>query len=421
MVGRIPRTSVWLVAGLLLLLGCGGGAGSSGPTGDPPPLALGDPIRGLSAAELAAFERGRIVFSRRFAPSKGLGPFYNATSCASCHSTPIPGGSSRLYRNFYLAVWGPPAQQEPIPPFLGAVVPAYGTGDQHTTATFSLAGGRPNIPATFSGWPVVSAQRNAIPIFGTGLFEFVSDATILENADGDDADGDGVSGRFNTDFGAIGRFGVKAQSHNVERFTRGPLQNQMGITSDPLAMPSAAIGAGLRTHPQVSADPDEPTIDHDGVPDPEISRGDLSDLIAFTRFLAPPQKQPFDDAARRGEATFEAVGCTLCHVPSLPSSRGPVEAYTDLLLHDMGPELADGISMGEAQSTAGDEYTTENEYRTQPLWGVSMHGPWLHDGRAATLREAVELHAGEAEAIRDAFLALPPAEQADLLRFLELL
>ena len=135
----------------------------------------------------------------------------------------------------------------------------------------------------------------------------------------------------------------------------------------------------------------------------------------------PPQKQPFDDAARRGEMTFEAIGCARCHIPSLPSSRGAVDAYTDLLLHDMGPDLADGISMGEAQRSATEIATTENEWRTQPLWGVSLHGPWLHDGRAETLRDAVELHGGEAEEIRDAFLALPVGEQANLLRFLELL
>ena len=177
------------------------------------------------------------------------------------------------------------------------------------------------MPETYGGWPVVTAQRNAIPLFGTGLFEFVSDATIVANADPDDADGDGISGRYNTDFGDIGRFGVKAQSHNVERFTRGPLQNQMGITTDPFEGTGGA-GSGLRVQPQVSTDPDEPTIDHDGVDDPEIGRDDLGDLIAFTRFLAPPEPQPFDDAARRGEATFDAIGCVRCHVPALPSSRG---------------------------------------------------------------------------------------------------
>ena len=87
----------------------------------------------------------------------------------------------------------------------------------------------------------------------------------------------------------------------------------------------------------------------------------------------------------------------------------------------MGPELADGISMGEPQRTSGQSPTTDNEFRTQPLWGVSLHGPWLHDGRAETLREAIELHGGEAAEVRDAFLDLTAMEQADLLHFLELL
>jgi CxxC motif-containing protein (DUF1111 family) len=421
----LPKSTAAVLLVLLVLpaalAGCGGGGSAQqAPPEDLPPLALGDPIRGLSAAERAAFERGRVLFEKRFRPSEGLGPFYNATSCASCHSTPVTGGSSRLYRNFRLAVWGPPVQQENLPPFVGPVVPAYGTGEDHMTATFSLTGGRSVVPETYGGESVVTAQRNAIQLFGTGLFEFVSDATIVANADPDDTNGDGISGRYNTDFGDIGRFGVKAQAHNVERFTRGPLQNQMGVTSDPFQGTGGA-GSGLRVQPQVSADPDEPTIDNDGVDDPEIGRGDLGDLIAFSRFLAPPAPQPFDDAARRGEATFDAIGCVRCHIPTLPSSRGTLAAYTDLLLHDMGPDLADGISMGEAQRTPTQSHTTESEWRTQPLWGVSMHGPWLHDGRAATLRDAVELHAGEAEAIRDAFLALTPSEQADLLRFLELL
>ena len=99
-------------------------------------------------------------------------------------------------------------------------------------------------------------------------------------------------------------------------------------------------------------------------------------------------------------------------MPSLPSSRGPVNAYTDLLIHYMGEELADRIKMGL-------NGTTSLEFRTQPLWGVSMHAPFLHDGRAKTLVQAIEAHGGEAEAFRDAFVALPQTDKDAIIAFLE--
>lgn len=415
------RTRSLSALALVALLGC---ADDSGGTAAPVAVggaakALGDPIDGLTASERAAFDRGRLVFERRFTPTSGLGPFYNATSCASCHSVPVIGGSAPLYRNFYLALYGTPPLQGALPPFLGPVVPAYGTGSAHASATFSLTGGRTPIPDDYFGLPVTVAQRNALPIFGTGLFEFVSNATILANADPNDADGDGISGRFNTDNGAVGRFGVKAQSNNVELFTRAPLQNQMGVTTNPFLGTGGTVSVGAPAAVQVSANPNLPTTDNDGVPDPELGHDDLGDLIAFTRFLAPPARKPFDAAARRGEDHFSALRCDACHVPSLSSSRGPVEAYTDLLLHDMGLELADGLSFGVPQPSTIAAFTTEREFRTQPLWGVSLHAPFLHDGRAETLDDAIRMHGGEAEAIRDAYLALTPAQRADVITFLE--
>jgi len=163
-----------------------------------------------------------------------------------------------------------------------------------------------------------------------------------------------------------------------------------------------------------------PTTDLDSEPDPEISARDLGDLIAFTRFLAPPQPiQPFSPEAQRGEELFASVGCVKCHVPELSSSRGPVRAYTDLLLHDLGPDLADGLGFGMPQVASLAPPTSAGEFRTQPLWGVSLSGPFLHDGRAETLREAIELHGGEAQASTERFAARTPGEQADLIAFLE--
>lgn len=405
-----------LMAGLGLASSCGSGGGGGGSVNPGTRTPPGGPLAGLTADERAAFERGRELFLRRFKPSAGLGPFYNATSCESCHSTPTVGGSAQVYRNFYLAMWNDAGTNVPLPGLPSAVVPAFGNTDD-----FSLVEGRMRIPPDVNGSVPIVAQRNALPIFGTGLFEFVSDATILASTDPEDDDGDGISGRFNTDNGSVGRFGVKAQSNNVELFTRAPLRNQLGITTDPFLGSGGIVSYGHMLLPQVSTDPNNPTTDNDDVPDPELDRDSLGDLIAFTRFLAPPEPiTPFSAAATRGEARFETLGCTKCHLPELPTSRfGPARAFTDLLLHEMGEDLADNLAFGRPQTSTLSLPNTSKEFRTQPLWGVSLSGPFLHDGRAETLQEAIELHGGEALASRDAFLALDAASRADVIEFLE--
>src|SRR5262249_12826273 len=153
------------------------------------------------------------------------------------------------------------------------------------------------------------------------------------------------------------------QSNNIELFTRAPLMNQLGITSDPFDGSGGIVGLG---RPQVSSDPDAPTVDSDGHADPEIDRHDLGDLIAFTRFLAPPEPQPLDTRARQGAALFAEIGCAKCHVPELPTTRfGPIHPYTDLLLHDLGPDLADGLGFGVPQIASLAPPTSASEFRTQ--------------------------------------------------------
>lgn len=377
---------------------------------------LGGPVAGLTQGELDAFERGRVVFERRFTPGTGLGPLYNATSCASCHSTPVKGGSAQLYRNFYVAHYQPAENtQLPLPGLPSLVIPAFGE-----SPSFSLDDGRFVIPEEVGfGWPVIVAQRNAPPMFGVGLFEFVSNATIMANADPEDLNADGISGRFNNESVGLGRFGWKAQVNNLESFTRAPLFNQMGITTQPFLGSGATVSLAA---PQGGSDPNSSNFDSDGVQDPEISYQDLGDLIAFARFLAPPERvRPASDAAVSGEALFDTVGCTKCHVPTLTSSRGPLHAYTDLLIHDMGPGLADGIFQGSPQQSPSSPPKPGSEFRTAPLWGVSLHGPFLHDGRAETLREAILLHGGEASGVIAAFSALPITQQNEIVAFLEIL
>jgi CxxC motif-containing protein (DUF1111 family) len=136
----------------------------------------------------------------------------------------------------------------------------------------------------------------------------------------------------------------------------------------------------------------------------------------FMQFLAPPARGPIDATVTEGEAVFETIGCARCHTPTLVTGNSPVEAlrfvafhaYSDFLLHDMG-SLGDGIETGGAGG---------NEFRTAPLWGVRMMSAFLHDGRASTLRDAIEAHDGQGKRARDAFSELSQAEQEALVTFL---
>ena len=377
------------------------------------PCNAGDAIAGLNAQELASFLNGRELMLKSFTPEEGLGPLFNATSCEACHSHPTVGGSAPSYRNFFLVAVGNPPQQTDVPGLPSLVMPSYNLDGVE----------RPSIPTSgqVGGQLVTAAQRNAPPFLGVGLFEFVSNSTILGLSDPNDMDGDGISGRFNADGqGNIGRFGYKLQANFIEGFIRGASLNQMGITTDPVLGSDGIVNYKF----QVGASFDDPTTDMDGVPDPEISVQDFGDIVTFNRFVAPPPKVPFSPEALQGEVLFETLNCTSCHLPTIPSSVGDLEAYTDLLLHDMGPGLADGISMGgspQFTTLLPDFNSTASEFRTQPLWGVRLHGPWLHDGSADTLHDAILFHGGEAQASRDAYNNLTPAEQALVIEFLEAL
>jgi CxxC motif-containing protein (DUF1111 family) len=250
----------------------------------------------------------------------------------------------------------------------------------------------------------IVAQRNAPPMFGLGLFEGINATAILANRDPSDMDGDGISGRENLDGAQVGRFGYKAQESDLEDFVRGPLFNHLGITTNPLL---ATPLLPLRVEAQIST-PDAPTTDTDATPDPELATPDLADLLVFTQQLAPPAPLPMDSTAQQGEEVFLSIGCAKCHIPNLAGA--PVPAYTDLLLHDMGAELADGVQLGNASGS---------EFRTQPLWGLRHHAPFLHDGRADTIDAAIRLHGGEATAIRNAYTQLIPADRDAVLSFLE--
>jgi len=374
-----------LIAALAALLAACGGGGGAAPA--PVGIALGDPNPGLSADTYAAFERGRDLFVRRFAQSEGHGPDFNTSSCRSCHGVPVPGGSAERYRDFILAGR-----------FVNNVLEGAFDNKQLVARNFSYV--RPHREPMPDDADVI-ANRNAPAMFGMGLLERIPALDIRRNADELDADGDGISGSFNRDGFQVGRFGFKAQTADLEGFVRGPLFNHLGITTDPLS-----AGGGT---PQV-VEPGESNSDDDGVADPELSRSDLLDLLVFVRELAPPEPETMDAEAQRGETLFEQIRCADCHIPNVVQTGAPVLAYSDLLLHEMGPALADGIEMSNAMG---------DEFRTAPLWGLRHHAPYLHDGRADTIEQAIVAHGGEASASQALFTGLGAADRAALIRFLE--
>jgi CxxC motif-containing protein (DUF1111 family) len=406
------RSSTWILVGVVGVLTAG--CQNCDPEPEPEPelaegiyAPLGEIIPTASDAERAMFERGREVALRVFTEEDGLGPGFNVTSCAACHEKPGIGGSAGRYRNFLLV-----QQRRPN----GEQVPVGMNGVQHQYVTNGVR-------ARLAVGANVIATRNPIPFFGVGLIAELSENAILANEDTFDDDGDGISGKVNFDNGFVGRFGRKSQTASIEGFIRGPINNHAGITSDPLpffrreqlplvSFPDEAPVCGpfgVICQAQAAAPDGEPLTDTDEVPDPELSEDDLFDLVAFSMLLAAPQPEPLTEQTTRGKEQLESIGCTTCHVPTLEGPRGLIPLYSDLLVHDMGAELADGIVQMDADGL---------EFRTQPLWGLAAVGPYLHDGRADTLDEAIRAHGGEALASADAYRALPDEERLALIEFL---
>jgi CxxC motif-containing protein (DUF1111 family) len=365
------------------------------------------PVPGLTQDEMVAFSRGDAEFARRFAPATGLGPIFNNVSCASCHSGDGRGRLENALKRIgssaddYLAhQGGPQIQDRAIPGALAEVVPA--------GAAVSL--------------------RLPPPVFGMGLIEAIPESAVLALADPDDSDGDGISGRpnwvsassyvpHNTPGGGtdvrLGRFGRKAQVSNLVQQVVEAYHQDIGITSEFRVAENENPLAGLTGT----------ATDH--VADPEVPSSTVQAVIHYVRALAPPA--PGAETARRaeGRTLFQQIGCASCHVPSLQTATSPLaalssraaELYSDLLLHDMGPELADNRPDGLASG---------REWRTTPLWGLRLMRQFLdgdaflmHDGRASTVEEAIRMHGGEARASRDAFVGLTPAQRAALLDFVE--
>ncbi len=259
------------------------------------------------------------------------------------------------------------------------------------------------------------SPRAAPAVFGLGLLEAVPEGVLHALSDENDRNRDGISGRLNYVWDeargrpAVGRFGWKANAPNLTQQSAGAFNGDMGITSS--------------LFPAESCEGDRPGCERHA---PEVADQPVQNVAFYTRTLGVPARRNLDDPkAREGELLFLRAGCGSCHFPTLPTGSLPgvsevsnqlIHPYTDLLLHDMGPALADGRP---------DFRASGSEWRTPPLWGIGLvqvvngHTNFLHDGRARSLLEAVLWHGGEAERAREAVRRFSPDQRTALIAFLQ--
>lgn len=415
---------------------------ATGPATDPGVRAgtpgAGGPLAGLGAAELELFGAGLDEFTEvqsvqgeKFVPDTepGLGPRFNGNSCAQCHSHPAVGGSSPP-QNPQVAVASLAGATNVLPPFITLDGPIRevrfrrkpdGTPDGGVSNLFTIAG-RVDAPGCKITQPSFGdlaniALRIPTPTFGGGLIEAIGDDTILANkaAYGSRKAALGIGGHENRsgNDGSITRFGWKAQNKSLLLFAGEAYNVEQGVTNE-------LFGDERDPDPACRFNPLQEDTTSAAATDAHAVLSNIERQAFFMRTLAPPALAAQTDSVRAGRARFDAIGCALCHTPSLPTGARSLSAlsnqvanlYSDLLVHRMGAGLADGI----AQGAAGPD-----EFRTAPLWGLGQRVFLLHDGRTKDLLEAIRAHASagsEASAVVGLFEAMPDAEKQYLLDFL---
>jgi CxxC motif-containing protein (DUF1111 family) len=389
----------------------------------------------------------------------GLGPRFNSNSCSSCHAQPAIGGSSPsatvypfIGPNPETLVTSQNATQNPLPPFITIDGPAREArfkfflnrdGSVNTNSPdggvhdLFVISGRPDAGSCAITQPDFGHNlrlnnvifRIPTPVFGAGLMENIPDEAILANMNANERAKDdmGISGHPNRNGndGSISRFGWKAQNKSLEVFSGEAYNVEMGITNELFTNErSSPDEAGLPAHCLLNATPED-TTNMSATQTTQVP-SDVVGFSMFMRLLAPPTPSttaPGSSASiAHGARVFAGIGCALCHTPTLQTgassftvslNRANANLYSDLLVHKMGANLADGVSQGGA---AGDEF------RTAPLWGLGQRIFLLHDGRSSDLVDAINQHASrgsEANNVIHLFQRqLSPQEQQDLLNFL---
>jgi CxxC motif-containing protein (DUF1111 family) len=398
------------------------------------PAAAGGPVPGLSTSQGALFLQSQTTFAEVDAVAEGLGPRFNADSCAACHAFPAVGGTSPRNNpqvNFANS-------RNSLPPFVranGPVVEARfirkqdGSPDGGVHALFTIDG-RPDKPSgcnlvqeNYSNSSNISL-RIPTPTFGLGLIEAIPDATLVTNLSQNSGGKSslGISGKLNRNGndGTVTRFGWKGQNKSLQIFAGEAYNVEQGVTN--LLFPNerddstqcSAIGSPNDAFHLASAGSME-LLD------------DATQFAAFMRFLAAPARGPIDNSVVQGSNQFFNIGCANCHTPTLTTgtsafgaafSNKEIHPYSDFAIHNMGPGLADQVSQGLA---GGDEF------RSAPLWGLGQRIFFLHDGRTSDLMHAIAAHASradngfrdsEANAVIRNFNQLSNSDQQAILNFL---
>lgn len=411
--------------------------------------AYGNQAANLKGDRADGFNLGHAVFTRNWvtAPATtedmdGLGPLFNQRSCSGCHArdgraAPFDAQNNLLGMLFRLSVPGADEHGGPLgdPTYGGQVrpngilgVPGDGTprvSYEEKPATYadgtpySLQNPHYSVEAWNYGAPstdLLISPRVAPATIGLGLLEAIAESDLLANVRVGDPDG--VVGKANhvwdvtKNATVMGRFGWKANVPTVHQQTAGAFVGDMGITSTSFPEDTCTT-------------PMEACKNAPSGGSPEIDDAKLAAVVFYMQTLAVPARRAVSDStALHGEALFDSFRCSTCHVTTfhtaslegVPEVSGQtIHPYTDLLVHDMGPELADNRPDYEATGT---------EWRTPPLWGIGLlqtvngHNRLLHDGRARGLEEAILWHGGEATAARERFRNASRDDREALLAFL---
>ena len=451
-----------------------GGGGSGGSSGAVDPgvrtgtIDAGQPLASVAQTPgasgffnngLERFQDIEVVTSTNPNANIGLGPRFNSNQCSSCHAQPAVGGTSpsatvfpRIGMNPETLVFDLDGAQNKLPPFITADGPVRearfvfftnpdgslsSTPDGGVHDLFVITGrsdaGQCNIKQP--DFERALDHNNVIfriptPLFGAGLIENISDEAIITNMNENSHAKRqlGVSGHPNRNGndGTISRFGWKAQNKSLNIFAGEAYNVEMGVTNDlfPTERPSPdeSLMDGLPPSCLLNPTPEDTTNFT------SMGPAEPSDIVEFTNFmrlLAPPTPsatQPGGAASiSRGSQIFNVIGCNLCHTPSLQTMPSSVTAglsnvtanlFSDLLVHNMGRNLADGVSQGTANG---------DEFRSAPLWGLGQRIFFLHDGRTTDLIDAIQQHEGEgseANYVIKNFNKLNTQRQQDLLNFL---
>jgi len=411
--------------------------------------AAGGPLAGLTAQEAEYFTAGLEDFEEVEDVPDGMGPRMNLDGCGSCHSQPAIGGTSPAV-NPQVAFATADGGRDSVPSFLSLNGPVRearfvrnrdGTPDGGVHALFTITG-RPGADGCRLAQPDFErelANRNVIfriptPVFGLGLIEQIPDSAILANQSSSAStksslgirgrpnyvvSGRTISGQTNNNGndGTIARFGWKAQNKSLLLFAGEAYNVEMGITNE-------LFQTEREETPSCQFTPHPNSVSDMNAADPVAFTSSIEKFAFFMRMLAEPK--PSSDrpngsrSISNGKALFSSVGCAFCHTPSFTTARSQIAAlsrkqvnlFSDLLVHDMGDGLADGVSQGGAGP---------REFRTAPLWGLGQRIFFLHDGRTSNLLTAIKAHqssGSEANEVVGAFFNLGESQKQDILNFL---